>query len=74
MYSAIFAIVIAYIIWNVGVQRIGGARQPDELLAARLAAEGPFDDIWVQPAAGDAGTALGAAAGPAVSARAAGDG
>ena len=27
----------------------------------RLAAEGPFDDIWVQPAAGDAGTALGAA-------------
>jgi carbamoyltransferase len=28
---------------------------------ARLAAEGPFDDVWVQPAAGDAGTALGAA-------------
>jgi carbamoyltransferase len=28
---------------------------------ARLWAEGPFDDIWVQPAAGDAGTALGAA-------------
>ena len=28
---------------------------------ARLAAEGPFDRIWVQPAAGDAGTALGAA-------------
>ncbi len=28
---------------------------------ARLAAEGPFDEIWVQPAAGDAGTALGAA-------------
>ena len=27
----------------------------------RLAAEGPFDDIWVQPAAGDAGTALGSA-------------
>lgn len=27
----------------------------------RLAAEGPFDDIWVQPAAGDAGTAVGAA-------------
>jgi carbamoyltransferase len=27
----------------------------------RLAAEGPFDEIWVQPAAGDAGTALGAA-------------
>jgi carbamoyltransferase len=28
---------------------------------ARLAAEGPFDRVWVQPAAGDAGTALGAA-------------
>lgn len=28
---------------------------------ARLLEEGPFDDIWVQPAAGDAGTALGAA-------------
>jgi drug/metabolite transporter (DMT)-like permease len=26
LYSAIFAIVIAYVIWNVGVQRIGGAR------------------------------------------------
>ena len=28
---------------------------------ARLAREGPFDDVWVQPAAGDAGTSLGAA-------------
>jgi carbamoyltransferase len=28
---------------------------------ARLFAEGPFADIWVQPASGDAGTALGAA-------------
>jgi carbamoyltransferase len=28
---------------------------------SRLHAEGPFDQIWVQPAAGDAGTALGAA-------------
>jgi carbamoyltransferase len=28
---------------------------------ARLAAEGPFERIWVQPAAGDAGTALGGA-------------
>jgi len=27
---------------------------------SRLAAEGPFETIWVQPAAGDAGTALGA--------------
>jgi carbamoyltransferase len=28
---------------------------------SRLHAEGPFEDLWVQPAAGDAGTALGAA-------------
>jgi carbamoyltransferase len=28
---------------------------------SRLAEEGPFERIWVQPAAGDAGTALGAA-------------
>jgi carbamoyltransferase len=28
---------------------------------ARLHAEGPFEELWVQPAAGDAGTALGAA-------------
>ncbi len=28
---------------------------------SRLAAEGPFEHIWVQPAAGDAGTSLGAA-------------
>ncbi|HET9871163.1 MAG TPA: carbamoyltransferase C-terminal domain-containing protein [Propionibacteriaceae bacterium] len=27
----------------------------------RLLAEGPFEDIWVQPASGDSGTALGAA-------------
>jgi carbamoyltransferase len=29
---------------------------------SRLAVEGPFERIWVQPAAGDAGTALGGAA------------
>jgi len=28
---------------------------------SRIVAEGPYDDVWVQPAAGDAGTALGAA-------------
>ncbi|MFF4378272.1 carbamoyltransferase [Kitasatospora sp. NPDC001547] len=28
---------------------------------SRIAAEGPFERVWVQPAAGDAGTALGAA-------------
>lgn len=26
VYSAVFAIVVAYIIWNVGIKRIGGAR------------------------------------------------
>jgi carbamoyltransferase len=31
------------------------------VLNARLRDDGPFDEIWVQPAAGDAGTALGAA-------------
>jgi carbamoyltransferase len=28
---------------------------------AKIAAEGPFEQVWVQPAAGDSGTALGAA-------------
>jgi carbamoyltransferase len=28
---------------------------------SRIAREGPFEEVWVQPAAGDAGTALGAA-------------
>ncbi|HEY7488085.1 MAG TPA: carbamoyltransferase C-terminal domain-containing protein [Streptosporangiaceae bacterium] len=28
---------------------------------SRIAEDGPYDDVWVQPAAGDAGTALGAA-------------
>ncbi|MFM0324378.1 carbamoyltransferase family protein [Caballeronia glebae] len=31
------------------------------VMNARLRDRGPFDEIWVQPAAGDAGTALGAA-------------
>lgn len=31
------------------------------VLNARLRDEGPFESVWVQPAAGDAGTALGAA-------------
>ncbi|HWK71707.1 MAG TPA: carbamoyltransferase C-terminal domain-containing protein [Burkholderiaceae bacterium] len=31
------------------------------VMNARLAAQSPFRDIWVQPAAGDAGTSLGAA-------------
>ncbi|HEX5478986.1 MAG TPA: carbamoyltransferase C-terminal domain-containing protein [Dehalococcoidia bacterium] len=31
------------------------------VLNARLRDDGPFDDLWVQPAAGDAGTSLGAA-------------
>ena len=31
------------------------------VLNGRIRAQGPFKDVWVQPAAGDAGTALGAA-------------
>jgi carbamoyltransferase len=31
------------------------------VLNARVRSQGPFKDVWVQPAAGDAGTALGAA-------------
>ncbi|WP_028078986.1 carbamoyltransferase family protein [Solimonas soli] len=31
------------------------------VMNARVRDEGPFDEVWVQPAAGDAGTALGAA-------------
>lgn len=31
------------------------------VMNARIRDEGPFDDVWVQPAAGDSGTALGAA-------------
>jgi len=31
------------------------------VMNARLSAEGPFRSVWVQPASGDAGTALGAA-------------
>jgi carbamoyltransferase len=31
------------------------------VMNSRLRDEGPFDEVWVQPAAGDAGTALGAA-------------
>ncbi|HZZ91944.1 MAG TPA: carbamoyltransferase C-terminal domain-containing protein [Usitatibacter sp.] len=31
------------------------------VMNARLRDQGPFEDVWVQPAAGDAGTAMGAA-------------
>jgi carbamoyltransferase len=31
------------------------------VMNSRVRDEGPFDDVWIQPAAGDAGTALGAA-------------
>ncbi|MDH0685043.1 carbamoyltransferase family protein [Achromobacter animicus] len=31
------------------------------VMNARIARDGPFDEVWVQPAAGDAGTSLGAA-------------
>ena len=35
----------------------------------RLLREGPFERVWIQPAAGDAGGALGAALGVSASAR-----
>jgi hypothetical protein len=63
--------------FGVGTARPGGRlgflRSGDEYKAlaggvalncvanARLAEWGPFDRVWIQPAAGDAGTALGAA-------------
>src|SRR6185437_11325069 len=31
------------------------------VMNSRIARESPFDQVWVQPAAGDAGTSLGAA-------------
>jgi carbamoyltransferase len=44
-----------------GVLTMAGGVALNCVANSRLAAEGPFDHIWVQPAAGDAGTALGAA-------------
>jgi carbamoyltransferase len=40
---------------------LGGGVALNCVANTRLWREGPFDEIWVQPAAGDAGTALGAA-------------
>ncbi len=40
---------------------LGGGVALNCVANARLAREGPFGDVWVQPAAGDAGNALGAA-------------
>ncbi|MCB0963625.1 MAG: carbamoyltransferase [Acidimicrobiales bacterium] len=40
---------------------LGGGVALNCVANGRLLREGPFDDIWVQPAAGDAGSALGAA-------------
>ncbi|HMS14482.1 MAG TPA: carbamoyltransferase N-terminal domain-containing protein [Microthrixaceae bacterium] len=40
---------------------LGGGVALNCVANGRLAAEGPFDSIWVQPAAGDAGNAIGAA-------------
>ncbi|PYE17451.1 carbamoyltransferase [Williamsia limnetica] len=49
---------------RTGAQRLtmAGGIALNCVASTRLHAEGPFTDIWVQPAAGDAGTALGAAA------------
>lgn len=40
---------------------LGGGVALNCVANARLAAEGPFRELWVQPAAGDAGSAIGAA-------------
>jgi carbamoyltransferase len=46
-----------------GAQRLcmAGGVALNCVMNARIEAEGPFREVWVQPAAGDAGTALGAA-------------
>jgi carbamoyltransferase len=46
---------------GVGTLTMAGGVALNCVANARLAAEGPFEQVWVQPAAGDAGTALGAA-------------
>ncbi len=40
---------------------LGGGVALNGVANGRLLREGPFDDVWVQPAAGDAGSALGCA-------------
>ncbi len=40
---------------------LGGGVALNCVANGRILREGPFDDIWIQPAAGDAGSALGAA-------------
>lgn len=40
---------------------MGGGVALNCVMNARIRESGPFDDVWVQPAAGDSGTALGAA-------------
>ncbi|MGM0577605.1 MAG: SxtJ family membrane protein [Myxococcota bacterium] len=40
---------------------LGGGVALNCVANGRLVREGPFDDLWIQPAAGDAGSALGAA-------------
>jgi carbamoyltransferase len=49
--------------FETGASRLGmaGGVALNCVLNARLRQRGPFADIWIQPAAGDAGTALGAA-------------
>jgi carbamoyltransferase len=49
---------------RTGLRRLclGGGVALNCLANGRLSRESPFDSVWVQPAAGDAGSALGAAA------------
>ncbi|GHB56325.1 carbamoyltransferase [Streptomyces cirratus] len=44
-----------------GVLTLAGGVALNCVANSRIAREGPFDRVWVQPAAGDAGTALGGA-------------
>src|SRR3954454_11236849 len=46
---------------NVSTLTMAGGTALNCVANARIAAEGPYHRVWVQPAAGDSGTALGAA-------------
>ncbi|MFO1316112.1 MAG: carbamoyltransferase [Burkholderiales bacterium] len=48
---------------ETGMRRLclGGGVALNCVANGRLLREGPFDDLWIQPAAGDAGSAIGAA-------------
>ncbi|KIH99152.1 carbamoyltransferase [Streptomonospora alba] len=55
--------LVAWLHRETGLRRLAmaGGVALNCVANTRIAAEGPFEDVWVQPAAGDAGTALGGA-------------